>query len=132
MIIADALGTDPRIVHTVLPGDTIADTVDLLAEFGIGAVVVTTDGRTIEGIISERDVVRYLAHEQEGTLRIKVEDLMTRNVITCRREDSLEAIARQMLDGRFRHMPVADDDGGLIAMVSLGDLMDTRLRASVA
>ena len=130
MIIAEALGSDPLIVHTVLPSDTIADTVDLLAEFGIGAVVVTSDGRTIEGIISERDIVRYLAHEQEGTLRIRVEDLMTRNVLTCTRADSLEDVARTMLNGRFRHMPVADDDGELLGMVSLGDLMQARLDAT--
>ena len=113
------------------PSDTIGDTVDILVEFGIGAVVVTSDGKTIDGIISERDIVRYLQHEQEGTLRIKVEDLMTRNVITCMPQDEAEVVTRTMLGGRFRHMPVVDADGHMMAMVSLGDLMQARLGAQM-
>lgn len=128
MLISEAAGPFPTTVHTVKPGDTIADTVDLLAEFGIGAVVVTTDASTVEGIISERDIVRFLAHEQEGTLRIKVEDLMTRTVITCCPADEVDAIIRKMLDGHFRHMPVVDD-GGLCGLVSLGDLAGARIAA---
>ena len=131
MLIADVLGSDLQILHTMSPSDTIGDTVDILVEFGIGAVVVTSDGKTIDGIISERDIVRYLQHEQEGTLRIKVEDLMTRNVITCMPQDEAEVVTRTMLGGRFRHMPVVDADGHMMAMVSLGDLMHARLGAQV-
>ena len=131
MLIADVLGSDLQILHTMSPSDTIGDTVDILVEFGIGAVVVTSDGKTIDGIISERDIVRYLQHEQEGTLRIKVEDLMTRNVITCMPQDEAEVVTRTMLGGRFRHMPVVDADGHMMAMVSLGDLMQARLGAQV-
>ena len=131
MLIADVLGSDLQILHTMSPSDTIGDTVDILVEFGIGAVVVTSDGKTIDGIISERDIVRYLQHEQEGTLRIKVEDLMTRNVITCMPQDEAEVVTRTMLGGRFRHMPVVDADGHMMAMVSLGDLMQARLGAQM-
>lgn len=125
MKISDAIAV-PAAVHTVKPGDVIADTVDLLAEYGIGAVIVTSDGSTIEGIVSERDIVRFLQHEQEGTLRIKVEDLMTRNVITCAATDDLDDVIAIMLKGRFRHMPVVDDTG-LCGLVSLGDLAGARL-----
>lgn len=128
MLISDAAGPFPTTVYTVKPGDTIADTVDLLAEYGIGAVVVTTDGSTVDGIISERDIVRFLAHEQEGTLRIKVEDLMTRKVITCTPADDVDTIIKSMIDGRFRHMPVLDANG-ICGLVSLGDLAGARITA---
>lgn len=130
MMISEATDELPATVHTVKPGDTIADTVDLLAEYGIGAVVVTTDGSAVDGIISERDIVRFLAHEQEGTLRIKVEDLMTRTVITCAPTDDIDAVIAIMLNGRFRHMPVVDDTGKLCGLVSLGDLAGARLSTS--
>jgi CBS domain-containing protein len=130
MMISDATGELPITVHTVKPGDTIGDTVDLLAEYGIGAVVVTSDGSAVEGIISERDIVRFLAHEQEGTLRIKVEDLMTRTVITCAPNDDVDAVMATMLKGRFRHMPVVDGTNGLCGLVSLGDLAGARLTRS--
>ena len=129
MQISDAAGPLPSLVFTVKPGDTIADTVDLLAEHGIGAVVVSTNGSTVEGIISERDIVRFLAHEQEGTLRIPVEDLMTRTVITCTANDQVVDVIATMLKGRFRHMPVVDDAGALCGLVSLGDLAGARLAA---
>ncbi len=127
MLIADAAGPFPATVHTVGPSETIADTVDILSEYGIGAVVVTEDGERIAGIISERDVVRHLAHEQEGTLRIRVEDLMTRNVVTCTPNDAVDGVIRRMIEGRFRHMPVVNDSEQLCGLVSLGDLALARL-----
>lgn len=129
MLISDILGPVPPTVRTVKPRDTIADTVDMLAEYGIGAVVVTTDGRTINGIISERDVVRHLAREQEGTLRIPVEELMTTNVSTCHPTDEVDGVVATMIAGRFRHMPVLDESNALSGIVSLGDLADARLKA---
>ena len=129
MKISEATGPLPSKVHTAKPGDTIGDTVDLLAEYGIGAVVVTTDGSTIEGIMSERDIVRYLAHEQEHIFRIPVEELMTRNVVTCKADDDVDGVIRTMVAGRFRHMPVVDDGGGLTGLVSLADLAVARIGA---
>lgn len=132
MQVRDAIGGATNKVYTVDPGDTIADSVDLLAEYGIGAVVVVTkDKLTIVGIISERDVVRHLCHEQEGTLRLKVEDLMTENVLTCTADDEVVSVMTTMLDGRFRHMPVVDGSGHLCGIVSLGDLARSRLKQGV-
>ena len=110
------------------PGETIRDAVDLLNENGIGAVVVTEETSRIRGILSERDVVRHLGREQEGTLRLRVEDLMTERVETCRLDDSIESTMAKMVEGRFRHMPVATDDGSLCGIVSLGDLVFARLK----
>lgn len=128
MKVEDVSGVGTRKVVTVAPGDTIADAVDLLNEYRIGAVVVSNDGKEIAGIVSERDVVRHLGREQEGTLRLKVEDLMTRRVSSCRLDDDLEATMAVMVEGKFRHMPVVDADGHLASIISLGDLVDARLR----
>ena len=127
-LIRDVLGGDSKPVVTVEPGETIRDAVDLLNEKGIGAVVATADSTTIAGILSERDIVRHLGREQEGTLRLRVEDLMTENVEVCRLDDPIESGMARMISGRFRHMPVVGDEGGLVGIVSLGDLVFARLR----
>ncbi len=129
MRVKDVAGSSGRTVVTVEPSETIADVVDLLKEHSIGAIVVSHDNKSILGIISERDVVRHLAREQEGTLRVKVEDLMTRNVLTCQLDDDLEATMRIMTDGRFRHIPIVDSNSELCGIVSLGDLVSARLQA---
>ena len=121
------LGGSSKAVVTVDPGETIADAVDLLNDNKIGAVVVTADKATIVGILSERDVVRHLAREQEGTLRLRVEDLMTEDVKVCRLTDQIESTMARMVSGRFRHMPVVAADNTLCGMVSLGDLVFARL-----
>ena len=127
IVIRDVLGGSAKPVVTVTPDETIADAVDLLNDNKIGAVVVTPDRASIAGILSERDVVRHIAREQEGTLRLRVEDLMTENVKVCKLTDEIEPVMSTMVAGRFRHMPVVNDDGALCGMVSLGDLVFARL-----
>ncbi len=129
MQVKDVPGSSGRTVVTIDPNETIADVVDLLKEYSIGAIVVSQDGKTIDGIISERDVVRHLAREHEGTLRVKVEDLMTATVSTCQLDDNLEATMGVMTAGRFRHMPIVDSGNELCGLISLGDLVTARLQA---
>ncbi len=126
-LILDVLGGKSKAVITVAPDETIADAVDLLNDNKIGAVVVTPDKTNIVGILSERDVVRHLAREQEGTLRLRVEDLMTEDVRVCQLADQIESTMATMVAGRFRHMPVVDSEDALCGMVSLGDLVFARL-----
>ena len=126
MYISDIVGDGTRVI-TIQPRDTIADSVDLLNEYGIGAIVVSKDGAMINGIISERDIVRHLAREQEGTLRLKVEDLMTENVSTCQLGSSIDDVMALMTEGRFRHAPIVDDSGALCGIISLGDMVKARL-----
>lgn len=128
MRVKDVPSSTARAVVTVEPSETIADTVYLLKEHSIGAVVVSRDKKNILGIISERDVVRHLALEQEGTLRVKVEDLMTKHVLTCQLEDDLEATMLVMTNGHFRHMPIVNSSNELCGIVSLGDLASARLQ----
>lgn len=127
LTVADIVGPNGNPVVTVHPRDTIADSVDLLKEHGIGAVVVSRDDDAINGIISERDIVRHLAREQEGTLRLKVEDLMTSTVSTCGLDAPINDVMATMTRGRFRHMPVVNATGELCGIVSMGDLVKARL-----
>jgi CBS domain-containing protein len=129
MRVKDVFGSTARAVVTIEPSETIADVVDLLKEHSIGAIVVSLDNKSILGIISERDVVRHLAREQEGTLRVKVEDLMTEQVTTCQLDDDVEATMLVMTAGRFRHMPIVNSSNELCGLVSLGDLVKARLQA---
>ena len=118
-----AKGTD---VVTIEPSATVKQLVDLLAEHSIGAVVVSSDGRHIDGIVSERDVVRRLASAGARVLDAEVAEIMTKTVKTCVPADSIEDTAREMTYSRIRHMPVVID-GELRALVSIGDVVKYRI-----
>lgn len=111
---------------SVKPGDTVATAVQVLKEKGIGALLVLDDAGTMQGILSERDIVRKLAETPGQTLPQLVEGLMTRKVVTCTPADPLDTVLKMMNDGRFRHMPVLDG-GKLCGMISIGDVVNHRL-----
>ena len=113
-------------VLTIDPTATIADAVAELATRKIGALVVSGDGRRANGILSERDIVRELGRDGAVILERKVGDLMTRELQTCAPGDRSDAILARMTEGRFRHMPV-EEDGLLIGLISLGDVVKARL-----
>ena len=119
-----AKGTE---VATIAPDASVRDAVALLNERRVGALVVSADGRTIDGILSERDVVRGLGSRSTAALDLAVADLMTREVTTCGDKDTIEQLMWLMTDQRIRHLPVADDDGGLAGIVSIGDVVKFRL-----
>lgn len=127
MRIAELLETKGDRVATIEPDDRIADAIAMLADWGVGALVVSTDGRHVAGIISERDIVRSLAREHEWTLRLRVNDLMTKTVVTCRPTDTVESLMGTMTDNRIRHVPVLDDDA-LVGIVSIGDVVYSRFQ----
>ncbi len=127
MQISEILGDSRRQVVTATSRDTIGDIVYQLREHGIGAIVVSDDRQSIQGIISERDIVRNLAHEQEGTLRIPVEELMTVNVHTATVDQQVDDVMSIMTEGRFRHMPLVDGQQNLIGIISMGDLVLAKL-----
>jgi CBS domain-containing protein len=113
-------------VISIRPQETIATAVTILRDKRIGALVVTDAGGELQGILSERDIVRKLADTPGQTLPQKVEDNMTRDVMTCAPDDSLVAVLRRMNEGRFRHLPVVED-GRLCGMVTIGDVVNYRL-----
>ncbi len=93
---------------------------------GIGAIVVSDDGRSINGIISERDVVHGLCSHGTAVAGLPIAEFMTRNVLTCRPEDSIAGVMRVMTLHRVRHMPVVEDRT-LVGIVSIGDVVKNRL-----
>lgn len=122
MIISDILRGKGSDVVTVPPDTSIEALVGLLAEHRIGAVVVSSDGATVEGIISERDVVRALAAQGPGVLSATVDEICTRDVITTTPSARARELRQVMTDGRFRHVPVISD-GRLQGIVSIGDVV---------
>jgi CBS domain-containing protein len=120
------LGNKGSKVVTVRPQATILDACRLLAEHRIGAVpVVDEDGR-VAGIFSERDSVRAVAQQGSRALDLPLTEVMTRNVLTCKPEDSLDDLMGVMTTRRVRHLPVIEA-GKLIGIVSIGDVVKHRL-----
>ncbi|HSK33004.1 MAG TPA: CBS domain-containing protein [Propionicimonas sp.] len=125
MKIEDVIRKKGADVVTIAPSATVAELVELLARFNIGAVVVSAnDG--IDGIVSERDIVRHLASEGAGVLGLPVSGIMTTDVKTCTPDDDIEDTAHTMTYGRFRHLPVIKD-GKLAAIISIGDVVKHRI-----
>ena len=106
---------------------TLADAAAQLRDRKVGALVVSDDGRHIDGIVSERDVVRALASHGAATLGRTVASAMSATVVTCRPDDSVEELMSSMTERRIRHLPVVDDDGLLAGIVSIGDVVKSRL-----
>lgn len=119
-------------VVTISPDATVAQAAELLAQRRIGAVVVTTDGNRPEGILSERDIVRELGRRGAAVLDQQVGEVMTGRIATCRTGDDAIAVLSRMTDGRFRHLPVVDEDGRMIGIVSIGDAVSGRLKELAA
>lgn len=114
-------------VATIAPTASVGDAVRLLADHGIGALVVKTDDDRIAGIISERDVVRLLGEEGPGALDRPIDGVMTAKVECCVVEDTALELLARMTEGRFRHMPVQGADGRMIGILSIGDVVKARL-----
>jgi CBS domain-containing protein len=115
-----------RSVATIRPDATVAAAVRELKTRGIGALLVSEDGKQVAGILSERDVVHALAEQGAGLLATTVDRLMTRKVITCLPEDTVSDLMGRMTQHRFRHLPVVKD-GALLGIVSIGDLVKNRI-----
>jgi CBS domain-containing protein len=113
-------------IISVKPSDTVKTAVEVLARHRIGAVIVTRDGAVVDGILSERDIVRALGASGVGCLDKQVQDLMTAEVIGCRPDDTVNAVMEKMTDGRFRHMPVIEG-GRMIGVISIGDVVKARI-----
>ncbi len=127
MHIAEVIRRKGATVITISSDATVEELLTLLIDRGIGAVVVSDDGgATVAGIVSERDVVRHLHSDGPAVLSARVSSIMTSVVATCRPEDDLETLARQMTDLRIRHVPVVVD-GRLESIVSIGDIVKNRI-----
>ena len=113
-------------VATIRPDETVAAVVERLVSQNIGALVVSANGATVDGIISERDIVHGLADRGAGLMSLKVADVMTRNVITCDLADTVDQLMAEMTNRRIRHFPVVQDER-LCGIISIGDVVKNRL-----
>ena len=126
MRVSDILRSKGDEIATIAPEATLADASRELASRRFGALVVSTDGTTIGGILSERDIVRLVAARGADALDATVREAMTAEVRTCVRSDSLEDLMRVMTEHRIRHLPVVDGDR-LCGLVSIGDVVKRRV-----
>jgi CBS domain-containing protein len=124
--VANILAEKGSDVFTIKPTETIGALSERLREKRIGAVVVSSDGHAVDGVISERDIAYGLAVHKGDLLMMPVSALMTRTVITCSPNDKVSVVASTMLARKVRHLPV-EDDGRLVGMISMRDVLNLRL-----
>jgi len=113
-------------VHTVKPDDTVMHAANSLDAATVGAVVVSEDGEHIDGILSERDIVRALADRGEVGLKLPASEIMTREVKTCSVQDRAISIMGMMNRHGIGHVPVTQD-GKMVGLISIGDIIQRRL-----
>lgn len=123
-----AMKAGPDEIVTIRPDATVAEAAQMLSDRRIGAVVVSSDGRRAEGILSERDIVRELGRSGAEVLDRKASEVMTTKVSTCVCGDDALGVLERMTKGRFRHLPVVDDKGEMLGVVSIGDVVFGRLK----
>lgn len=125
-------GVDAGSILTISADATVAEAAALLAEKRIGAIVVSANGKRPDGILSERDIVRQIGKNGPGVLDGKVGDIMTTSVQTCIEGEDALTILERMTNGRFRHLPVVNDQGEMIGFISIGDAVLGRLKELAA
>jgi CBS domain-containing protein len=114
-------------VATVRQQASVADAAAILRDRGIGALVVSDDGTHIDGIVSERDIVRALAAHGASALGRTVSSVMSPDVVTCVADDSVDALMASMTQRRIRHLPVVAGERELSGIISIGDVVKARL-----
>ena len=131
MLITEILKAKGDLVFTIAPDERVADAIGLLHQRRVGALVVLDSGDKVVGIFSERDVVRTLAQDGAGGLSHAVEKVMTRDVIFAEQGETVDSLLGRMTDRRIRHLPVCEG-GRLIGLVSIGDLVKSKIAETVA
>ena len=126
MFVSDILAQKGGLVYTVTPGTSIAQLSQQLSTRRIGSVLVLDGEGSVAGIVSERDLVRALASHGAKAMELEARQVMTRDVVTCDPDDSIDHVMQTMTQGRFRHLPVVRR-GELLGLVSIGDVVKARL-----
>jgi CBS domain-containing protein len=128
MTVASILRDKGREVLTTQPHRTVKEAAELLAEKGVGAVIVSDAAANVLGILSERDVVRAVATGGAAALSDPVSRHMTARVSTVSEDTTIDEVMETMTNGRFRHMPVVEQ-GRLVGVVSIGDVVKRHVNA---
>ncbi len=131
MLIAEVLGAKGDVVFTAAPSETVGAVAAMLFARRVGAMVVVEGDRQVAGIVAERDIVRMVAEEGGEGLARPVSHCMTRDVVLAEPSDTVDQLLERMTDRRFRHMPVCLD-GRLVGIVSIGDLVKSKIAETVA
>lgn len=126
MNVSDILALKGSAVITIGPSESVGALSRLLRDKRIGAAIVSNDGQTVDGVISERDLAYGLSIHKEGLHTLLVSALMTKAVITCSPDDDVAKVASTMLSRNIRHLPVRDGNR-LVGMVSIRDVLKVRL-----
>ncbi len=126
MLVSQILKSKTGGVITISPEASLHEAAELLADRRIGALVASEDGKTVAGIISERDLVRELGKRGTDCLQDKVKQVMTRQIYGCKPSDLADQVLRIMTDRRFRHMPVMEGED-MVGLISIGDVVAARL-----
>lgn len=126
MFVSDILRSKGAEVVTISGGKTVRSVLGILREKNIGALLVG-DGDKPAGILSERDIVHLIAAEGADALDRSVETVMTSKVVTCGPSDTIDSVMAKMTRGRFRHVPVVDEKGALLGLVSIGDIVKHKI-----
>jgi CBS domain-containing protein len=126
MFVSDILSQKGGLVYSVALTTTVAEIAHQLGARGIGSVLVMADPDAVAGIVSERDLVRAMSQHGGAALDLQACQVMTRDVVTCHPDDSIDQVMETMTTGRFRHLPVVDR-GELLGLVSIGDVVKARL-----
>jgi CBS domain-containing protein len=126
MFVSDILSQKGGLVFTVTMATTVAQIAQQLGARRIGSVLVMADTDVVAGIVSERDLVRAVSQHGAAALDLEARQIMTRDVVTCHPDDSIDHVMEVMTTGRFRHVPVVDR-GELLGIVSIGDVVKARL-----
>ncbi|HWZ36987.1 MAG TPA: CBS domain-containing protein [Bradyrhizobium sp.] len=127
MTVRAILDTKGHQVESVQPGAKLSAAVKLLGQKKIGAVLVLNVAERIEGILSERDIVRALSERGAEVLDETISNVMTRKVVSCKQSDTVGAIMEMMTLGKFRHLPVVED-GKVVGLISIGDIVKWRVQ----
>ena len=121
-----------RKIIAMAEGASLAEAARVLARHRIGAVIVQDGGGALRGILSERDLVRAIAEDGPVALERGVSAYMTSTVVTCVEGDTVEGLMGMMTEGRFRHVPVLDEQMKLIGLISIGDVVKSRVAETVS
>ena len=125
MDLRSILATKSRQIISIAPDRTLADALQVLKEHNIGALVVIGSEEQVKGIISERDIVR-IAADNPDFFSLRVEQVMTRDVVLGILADDVMHVAHVMTERRFRHLPVVDEENRIIGIISIGDILKSQ------
>lgn len=120
-MICDLLSVKGSHVYSIGLSASVRDAAVIMNDYKIGALVVIDQGKVV-GIFTERDVLRRVVAERRDPSTATVEDVMTRDIVTCRPDTEVDQASQLMTDRRVRHLPVIDEEGGMVGLISIGDL----------